>query len=1177
MANNINTNLASRLFAYIEHNVDITDNIKSIYENSMIFIGDEQQILIPKFNAYVGIGMSSYNSIFAKINEIQNDIANFQNDLGSYAVKSINVQWASGSVNSLYPTLNASDYRRLYGEITLASLDDYNPETGFAYRGSKYSYVADYGTWQQFGNEDTTKPLVNASSGISLTYYYDEEDYVTPDGTVLKRPVNNRIVIDDKKTWSYMTNAYTYSMNFSRNYTNERIETLYHDILGVGDSILVPISGADIVEYDNVSQQNVLAEGKYVYWVGNGSPVMPDSTTINSWVSGTTPTGNWKLVTTVPSNLEHSYYSISTNYNNTYNINISDGIQTLKEIAYILDVLSDGTLGSKKYIDKSTWSTLTGNSGANSVTVGGVSYYRVISANGEPTTNVNQYAYYVVIDTDAENLGIQMAYSIADNNSAIQDLHYHIELNEEGQTSLRSIGHYNLPNSLVSMYQLSNVRNIRQTDTEQSIDNPGEAALTTYTYTLGDTRLYTRLDLATTYVSYNNNLNAGVAGSLDESVTDNLRYGYFEKVDYVEHLHNTSLRNNGTTYYQRESNGTFTIINPANWAAWPSTIEDAMTEATYLYWINPETVRTSYQYANETFTYVDYNDVLDNPSHNYYIANNGRFELTQNTSNQNLKYYVMDRELTGVDEQMFVQQAVIDGANHIATTTWTMAFVKDINQSVSGKVENVLEEAKKYTDSRIDALDNNSMYSYANFYTYWAQNGPSSATPGTITYENAAAAKFEEWVNWLNSLTLYDTLSVGASYSSNYTSWRDGSYTYNTSRSEYIVNIVQEDGKVTTQTRELPTDMVEVSYNIWNSQQNGVQYTPLIVNIPSTDDDTDAATAFIEALFDAIYDETTHTHKTIYAKNGTDKAKQKIAAADLNQNITFYVMNNDGTFSIASTETIRSVRNNDTGSIYYKQLYKEVDALYEVKLDSITLDSTNVNNINHYIAHATILTPNGEVEIAITQPAAGTTGNFTTNLYEATQASSESNKVKYISGSVEHYKYDQEGGAGQNKVKLDLNITRIEDATFNNTGFADAYDVREYIQNMFTWVNISASVTQSQLESTDGFYKLYPLQSETSADFEAKVAGRKIYVRKTTGGTVQYVEVLDENGTSQNGTYTMTYIGKDSNGNYVTDNTALPGSKHYELTYGGNHVCITYITNQVANINPLNMELTRVR
>ena len=57
---NTNVNISNRLLTYVKHGVDITQDMKNIYSNSLILIGDEQQIYVPVLNAYVGIGTAKF-------------------------------------------------------------------------------------------------------------------------------------------------------------------------------------------------------------------------------------------------------------------------------------------------------------------------------------------------------------------------------------------------------------------------------------------------------------------------------------------------------------------------------------------------------------------------------------------------------------------------------------------------------------------------------------------------------------------------------------------------------------------------------------------------------------------------------------------------------------------------------------------------------------------------------------------------------------------------------------------------------------------------------------------------------------------------------------------------------------------------------------------------------------
>ena len=54
----------NKMFAYVPNKSDLTvDNI-NLYSNSLIFIGDENQIYQPLTNTYIGIGKTAYNNLF---------------------------------------------------------------------------------------------------------------------------------------------------------------------------------------------------------------------------------------------------------------------------------------------------------------------------------------------------------------------------------------------------------------------------------------------------------------------------------------------------------------------------------------------------------------------------------------------------------------------------------------------------------------------------------------------------------------------------------------------------------------------------------------------------------------------------------------------------------------------------------------------------------------------------------------------------------------------------------------------------------------------------------------------------------------------------------------------------------------------------------------------------------
>ena len=56
-------NIKDNIFSYIAKKSELTNGLAQLYQNSLIFIGDEQQIYQPLINTYIGIGMTAYNNL----------------------------------------------------------------------------------------------------------------------------------------------------------------------------------------------------------------------------------------------------------------------------------------------------------------------------------------------------------------------------------------------------------------------------------------------------------------------------------------------------------------------------------------------------------------------------------------------------------------------------------------------------------------------------------------------------------------------------------------------------------------------------------------------------------------------------------------------------------------------------------------------------------------------------------------------------------------------------------------------------------------------------------------------------------------------------------------------------------------------------------------------------------
>ncbi len=85
-------------------------------------------------------------------------------------------------------------------------------------------------------------------------------------------------------------------------------------------------------------------------------------------------------------------------------------------------------------------------------------------------------------------------------------------------------------------------------------------------------------------------------------------------------------------------------------------------------------------------------------------------------------------------------------------------------------------------------------------------------------------------------------------------------------------------------------------------------------------------------------------------------------------------------------------------------------------------------------------------------------GKYTGDVYELKAQPTEAKE--YISAEATH-NVDLDGHVtGENTLHLTAHITKIEDASATNTGLVDAYDVKQVIDNIFEWVDLSKWATE---------------------------------------------------------------------------------------------------------------------
>ena len=970
--------------------------------------------------------------------------------------------------------------------------------------------------------------------------------------------MNQRLVIDDSLTWSYMTHAYAYTLGFTKDYTSHEIETLYQTLLGIGESVLMPVSEESLwnkvreVVIDNAEtgeshvEEHTVWAGGTVYYRTTDGVALPSSAADFTALQNNTLTGwaSWDGTgqKPVPADGADNFYKIVTNYQDSYNTNISDGIQTLKEVAHILDIITDGGVGSITYIPQSEWpsSFSSQDYAANSYVYDGTTYHRVIAQNGKPTTNPNSYGWYIKVDP--ENLGIQMANSIASNTADISDLHDHVTLAEEGQTTLRSLSQYN-PSQFITMSQWTNRPELTVTDTNQSL--PGASKDGQTGYMIGDVKTMTSLTVASTYITFN----GATADYSNTALNGEERIGLYQLVD------TTKFPAWEADKYYTWNGTTMVAAVETDWPSStnPDSLYDAQNHLKKFYTINTGSVAEAH--INDTFTWASQAFVDEHTTETFYVFNESTHKYDQTSdpailSNAAVKKYYITQTGTGAN---YVLHANTTESNRLATTAWTMALVDDRNANLQNELDNILEEANKYTDEKINALDAN--YKYRDFASYFnTVTGASSLTYGTSAYINLWN---EQYAAWTTDKANNGFVNDHAEYVAD--------FAYNKVRSEFITNVIEENGMVTAESRELPTDELIVSYNIWNTQRNSVVDFEAITGTDEVSD-PDAAITSVEQLFGFVYDADGNVQHEIYYSPDSAQTYKEWSWTNESEITGVYKLDGNGNYVPVNAGTGSAVeyviKNNITNSPHWPgKMYKLVTAYYEVDLKTINV--SQAGNADSYITDFKYMGPDG-----LTLADGFTSGSQPT-FYK--KVANDNPSIKYISGHVDHFSYVGDGD-GQNRFYIDAHITHIEDAAHNNTGLADAYDVQNYIQNMFSWVDISASINDDVLSHEDDFYTLLSTKAATSADVTAIINGKTLYKKTVTGtGNNQVITFSAISSPS------VLEFAKDSGGNTILASAtgAVPGSNWFEVGESSSPLEVYECTERVF-MNPMNMTLHKI-
>jgi len=1142
-------------------------------------------------------------------------------------------------------------------------------------------------------NTDVTT-YVNATSGITITPHWGNkirtENPVTHQ--VFEKRTGNYITIDDKLTWSYMTSAYSYSLAFAQNYTASEIDRVYHNLLGESEVTYNPISFRSFVDdvtsefsaytggltSEFINQYNASHTDTYVVLHKTGDTVDgvyrldKKSAYVATYTGEDVTTGEYAIdnyyevtysdianvltgdgaaiggpngyilynnseVTPVTSNF-YQLYERSEQYNSSYNMNIKNGIETLKEVAYLLDLLTDGQLGSVTYYTYAQVNDENSEFNTNSQIP---STYETHWINTDPNWHPNDddtYAYLVKI-SDPENLGIQIAYSIAGNQKQIDDLHKHAELLEKGETTLRSIQATNSQFATVSLY--GGTTHWTDTDTNQgesnfdteSTNHPNHSTSNTRqenSYLVGDVNIKVTLATSKVYATVNpTNESTPNPEFTDEAGV--VWYGCYTAADMDNIVPNPTdeeFDNNvliKATYYEKGDNNVFTPISS-------SAIEEGKTydsrnqsENLQYYWIPNSNLARNDTNQNAVYTKIKVKELLalgdaddvkgttfkKSTITEFFTFNEKTNEWDSlcsadgdNTAVSKLITLVNNKGIDTNDYVAFISKYektvihTVDDENVLATTEWTEVYVNSKVSQIADDLENILEQAKKYTDDEIAKLDNE--YIYSDFETYWTYyvslnitNNPNLGVEGTPEYVEAYNREYKAFVDNDNDLTRIFDDSYTTSNPGEENPYRL-SYITN---SQYTYNIIEENGIVTAASRELPSDTLKVNAYIWGSEQSTTRFEYEDISGLSEKD----------SLLDALYDwKDANQDNQIFVKINDGNTFEPVPTnTDLTgiETANYRVKLDDGRLVPveAPYNNVPDIYANKN-DINWKPLYKKVPRYLELNLANAinpgAIESDQKVEIKENVLINAVLTEvtftlrkfkSGDYQgkIRVTSSVEGLVDSD--NVLKHISAK-PADSTKYLSVENKHFSY-ADNGHGENQFEVTAHITKLEDATPTNTGFADAYDVRTFIENMFKWVDISATISPDTITHRDVFFK--------NTNLEDVPEGATLYSRTVNNDVVTFTSVnnpaygwfwLDDNkyfdvasGDSlysndvtdtQRGTHIKVAI-KDTETSFylvkrfLDNSTGIKAGDPFSASYN------YYINIETAKTNPLNLTETR--
>ena len=306
----MSTKIGNKLFSYFscyDYVQQHADTIRGEYPNSIVLIGDEQMLWQPLTNSYVGVPYSkfayAYNLAIPDLQERMVEIEKQGN-----IISKIDIDGTSSPTAQVTPNLS--------NEIGLITVNT-------AAAGNAYQLITVSGQ-----NSDITLDSANAYNFI-LDQIEEAKKYAVTNSIATSDNIYKLLLGDDS----------TYIEHEATEFVKENTYTGDYDIFYNGD-----IYGKLDGNYQKI--RFVKTNDGWKVYIDRGNATVDPNDEIGDYdpATGTfdinsNNTNRWEI-----ENGENLVlYTLNNTTQNSYNMNITQGIETLKEVAYILDVITDGS------------------------------------------------------------------------------------------------------------------------------------------------------------------------------------------------------------------------------------------------------------------------------------------------------------------------------------------------------------------------------------------------------------------------------------------------------------------------------------------------------------------------------------------------------------------------------------------------------------------------------------------------------------------------------------------------------------------------------------------------------------------------------------------------------------------------------------------------------------------